>query len=289
MTCSNRGRTMIFPNSLRTVNFARSDKIARNRRQLRLVTGFLILAVCPTAGNLADQGFVGAIQQAKRYVVPIACFGQNPDTKEPYLISIEGTGFFVSADGDVVTAGHVGRNLFSTPRIPSCPFPGIYVPVKGWDIWTASVDIRIIPIAKCFQSGDADVAICKTAANPFTLDSIKTKPRTAELETVIPEDGTPIAFTGFPLNFVQPITSQGIVGTYRSANEKVGPQELVVDKNAWPGASGSPVYTANGKVIGMIVQRGSNEASGLAFAIPSRILVRILGEYRAAERKKDNK
>ena len=42
---------------------------------------------------------------------------------------------------------------------------------------------------------------------------------------------------------------------------------LVIDKNAWPGASGSLVFDSKGNIVGMVVQRGFNDASGLAFAI----------------------
>ena len=54
----------------------------------------------------------------------------------------------------------------------------------------------------------------------------------------------------------------------------------MVDKSAWPGASGSPVYTANGKVIGLVTQAGLGVGSGLAYAVPSDTIIEFLGKAK---------
>jgi S1-C subfamily serine protease len=51
---------------------------------------------------------------------------------------------------------------------------------------------------------------------------------------------------------------------------------VILDKETWPGASGSPVYTVDGKVIGLITQRGQNEATGIAIAVDGRALSAFL-------------
>jgi V8-like Glu-specific endopeptidase len=68
-----------------------------------------------------------------------------------------------------------------------------------------------------------------------------------------------------------PITSQGHIASY-----SVRTNEFLIDKNAWPGASGSPVYGAEGEVIGLIIQRGLGDGSGLAYARPADFIVDFL-------------
>ena len=117
-----------------------------------------------------------------------------------------------------------------------------------------------------------DIAVCKTIDNPFLMKTlsnhIRPAPISASAEIV---DGTPVAFTGFPLEFLFPVTSKGNVGGYAPFSDR-----LVIDKSAWPGASGSPVYDANGNVIGMITEAGINYGSGLAYALPSSSILRFL-------------
>jgi hypothetical protein len=222
--------------------------------------------------------FTKAIEQAKQFVIPVVCFGENPDTKVAYLISVEGTGFFVSGDPRVITAGHVAKAFNMKDRIPHCAFPAIYVPIDGWDSSSSKVQIRYVLITVCDIGESLDIAACYLAEDVTNSAAIKAKPKAADLDGSIYPDGTPVAFTGFPLSFVQPITSQGIIGTYRGPNPTLGPTELVVDKNAWPGASGSPIFDVNGRVVGMIIQRGFNDSSGLAFAIPSGVIKKFLSD-----------
>ena len=241
------------------------------------VLGFCSLSVVPAWGG-ESSGFIKAIESAKQFVVPIVCFGKNPDTKEPFLISVEGTGFFVTGDRRVITAGHAARSISAQQRIPSCAIPAIYLPTEGWDSSKPSVAIRYIPIGPCIAGDTLDIGACDLSEDLATDSSLKVRPKASELDGTIYPDGTPVAFTGFPLSFVQPITSQGIIGTYRGPNVTLGPTELVIDKNAWPGASGSPVYGVDGKVLGIVVQRGFSDASGLAFAIPGRAIMKFLAD-----------
>ncbi|MBI1995877.1 MAG: trypsin-like peptidase domain-containing protein [Deltaproteobacteria bacterium] len=233
--------------------------------------------------------FLKTIEHAKRSVLAVVCMGQNPDTKSLYLISVDGSGFFASDDGSFVTAGHVAKGLFALGRIPTCPVKAVYVPLNNWDTSKSDVDLRIIPIKRCWWNDNVDVGVCTLAVNPFLDDAIKLKPVVADFDTSVQPDGTPVAFTGFPLSFIQPITSQGIVGTYRNATDVLGPKEMMVDKNAWPGASGSPVYLSNGKVVGLIVQRGFNDASGLAFARTSFFIKDFLAKNKADREAQEQK
>jgi S1-C subfamily serine protease len=252
-----------------------------------LAVALCVLSFCSLIDDFVFAGdiptFTKAIETAKQFVVPIVCFGLNPDNKVPYLISVEGSGFFVSGDPRVLTAAHVGRAIEEKQRIPSCAFPGIYVPTKGWSNTNLDVKIKYVPISQCLVGQNLDIAACNLLEDLTKDKEIEVQPTSAVLDSTIYPDGTPVAFTGFPLSFVQPITSQGIIGTYRGPNALLGPLEMVIDKNAWPGASGSPVYESSGKVVGIIVQRGFNDSSGLAFAIPGHAISKFLADNPPAK------
>jgi hypothetical protein len=263
-------------------------RIVKNLIAVIYVVSFCFLANLSVRAGDAGT-FTKAIEQAKQFVVPVVCYGFNRDTQIPYLISVEGTGFFVSGDSRVITAGHVGAAILKRNRIPTCAIAGIYVPIEGWDSSSAEVRIRYVPITDCLVGNSLDIAVCYLAENLAEDTSIKKQPTAADLDSSIFPDGTPMAFTGFPLSFVQPITSQGIIGAYRGSAAALGPTELVVDKNAWPGASGSPIFEINGRVIGMIIQRGSDEAAGLAFAIPSAVVKKFLSDNPPAKKQDEPK
>jgi S1-C subfamily serine protease len=253
---------------------------------MRLIYAALLLCAYAFASDSAVS-FVSIVDHLKGATVPIVCVGQNPDGTA-FLIPVEGTGFFLSDDGDIVTAGHVAQGLFAPGRIPACPIPAIYIPIGGWDETAASVDLRVSFINRCWWS-DTDIGVCNLKENPFTITAITKKPIIAVLEGSLQQEGSVVAFSGFPLTFLQPITSQGIVGAYQGVEPKVGPKVMVLDKNAWPGASGSPVYNINGKIVGMVVQRGFNDATGLAFARTSAFIERFLAENRKARQEEDKK
>jgi hypothetical protein len=48
--------------------------------------------------------------------------------------------------------------------------------------------------------------------------------------------------------------------------------ELILDHAAPPGFSGSPVYLADGKIVGILVQSAQEKATGIAIARPASVL-----------------
>jgi hypothetical protein len=91
-----------------------------------------------------------------------------------------------------------------------------------------------------------------------------------------PQDGTPVAFTGFPLGTVEPLSSRCNIATYRGAIDTDGSREFVLDKGTWPGASGSPVYDDEGAVIGIMLARGLADSIGTSFGRPSHFILKFL-------------
>jgi hypothetical protein len=168
-----------------------------------------------------DAAFTKTIEKMKQSIVPIVCFVNQKETNRPYLISVEGTGFFVAGDPRVITAGHVAKGLTQTGRIPQCPSPAIYLPFDGWN--SSNTKIEYVPIANCATGDSLDIAACALLQDPQTMDVITVKPKGSALDDTIYPDGTPVAFMGFPLSFVKPITSQGIVGAYKDPSPHFWP------------------------------------------------------------------
>jgi hypothetical protein len=239
---------------------------------------------------VGQQFKAATIEQIKSGVVPIVCVGQRPNTSSPYsyyVISIEGTGIIVGDGGAVVTAGHVAKGIFAQGRIPVCAIQAVYIPTNGWKPGAFDFDLSFVGITRCWWDDDIDAGICKLATNPLQGKGITVKPRPIELSAEFPKEGEAIAFTGFPLNVMQPITSQGTIGALQgSPGKSLGAWNIVIDKNAWPGASGSPAYTTDGRVVGLLIQRGTDSAAGLAFVRTSPYILKFLSDSKG-EREKD--
>jgi S1-C subfamily serine protease len=119
----------------------------------------------------------------------------------------------------------------------------------------------------CRIDGTADIARCKTIEDPSKAGKIVTKPTALEIASDVRPDGTPVAFSGFPVNGLIPYTARANIAGYQVVEMDPNRDQLrmlVLDKPAWPGSSGGPVYGVNGCVVGMLLQTGI----GLAFARP---------------------
>ena len=221
------------------------------------------------------------IEALKQSVVPIVCraadasgktiIADKPDTTTPLVF---GTGFFVNDRGDFMTAQHVIDDAHEFSLVHQCE-PAMYLPVDDWPN-REFFGGQTFGIARCAQNEQFDVAVCSLVDNPFN-DASVAKPKVAQLEFSQQPDGTAVAFSGFPLGNMIPITSKGFVATYRFKGDE--PSELVLDKANWPGASGSPVYLPNGKVVGVILSRGVNDGSGLSYARALAVVRGFLAEH----------
>jgi len=234
------------------------------------------------------RSWVETIKDIKRSVVPVVC--GYTDNKGKWIIAdVEGTGFLVDRKaGRFVTASHVldGLDTFvrETPE-HRCEY-AIYIPDEGWEKGGNFINLEYFTFNKCIRSASADVAVCTLIENPFT------SPRLArnliqEVNFAAGEvpDGTAAAFTGFPLQRTTPITSISNVAGRATMNDNDPWFFYLLDKTAWLGASGSPVYTEGGKVIGMIVRTGTDESAGIGFARCSAAILDLLTRKPGVEEK----
>ena len=137
----------------------------------------------------------------------------------------------------------------------------------GWDTElppTFRPDFYEFDAGACKRDKLLDVAQCRSKRAIDRVHNIAP----VTFEDAIQPDGTPVAFTAFQHQI--PFSSIGNVSGY--ATPQNCPQEIIMDKPGWPGASGSPFYLANGRVIGMLQLSGTRQGSGQAMGRPSRFI-----------------
>ena len=230
-------------------------------------------------GNLSE-----AIELLERCVVPIIYVEVHQDQTHS-LGGIEGTGFFVGKEGYFVTAGHVAQTVQSkavspsrvdsalnaTPKPASVTTWGIVVPSAPSEHWLRGTESsqpvvrfnsQIIHVSEKY-----DLALCKTSINPLQNQYTKNFAREVEFSDSVPPSGTPLGFVGFPLSIRSPISGSGTVSAYLFV-EELQNVVLLLHVTGWPGLSGSPVFTLDGKVVGVFTESGDMNSSGLSIARP---------------------
>jgi len=233
----------------------------------------------------AADSFIATIEAMKHSVAPVVCLGG--DGPQATIQDVEGTAFFISEAGEFLTAAHVIDGVQGHAH--ACTVTAIYLPADRWEPERPEEVFTWYPFVAgdCALHRDLDVAKCKLLVDLSVRrgkQSFEIRP--VRFEWTSQPDGTLIAFTGFPLGSRDPLTSRGGVAQYRrrqSGNNLLPgelPQntiDLIIDQSAWPGASGAPVYLSDGRVIGMLLARGSGEGTGTSVVRPAHVLQRILG------------
>ena len=269
----------------------------RNSISVRCWRAFLIVCVCWTpifcyrggiaiarpvrqAGTVPSNSFVTAINNMKRSIAPVLCF-DNVSNGPISLRAVDGTAFFLSTDGLFLTPAHVIRDFLPGGGLASCSFAAVAFEPNKWSGGTTlTLKFSKFAAADCVLDETLDLAACQTKDDLTKGEWKFVTPRAVQIDPVIQDDGTPIAFTGFPLfSHALPLSSVGSVAAYAaSLNGEVGPPFgiIVIDKTSWPGSSGSPIYLMNGHVVGMMAAMGSNAAEGTGYGRSSTAISAFL-------------
>jgi V8-like Glu-specific endopeptidase len=190
----------------------------------------------------------------------------------------------IDEQGTFITANHLIAVFATSPWKDVC-MAAITFPVGGWKRTPQDVRWYRFGLAKCQVNEGWDVAVCKTEDDMSKQTAVSYE--VVRISAERPPDGTMVFFTGFPLQADDPITSIGSVAGFTASD---GYNSIIIDKNAWPGASGSPIYLPNGQdIIGMIEKTGTGDAAGISFGVASERLVNILTSAKANWTKEENK
>lgn len=218
---------------------------------------------------------VKTVEIVKRAAIPIVCGAPQQDGS--FRVSkIMGSAFFINDEGYFLTAGHIFDAWTQIDRSKGDCFPAVYIPIGGWHSDRPIDKVRWFKFQTCLKGNSIDVAACKLDVNPFTSEDVKKQIQVLTFGRFFSlEDGTPVAFTGFPLELLRPVTSKGNIASFGEI-EKL----IVIDTGSWPGASGSPLYSAEGSVIGVMVKTGINLGTGLAYALPAETVIAFLRENK---------
>jgi hypothetical protein len=210
--------------------------------------------------------FIPAIEKMKHAVASLDCLAVSG--AESKILERMGTAFFISDKGDFLTAAHVILNVQKSQR--PCPIFAIIIPVENWqpDVREELLGRWPFSVSNCRIDTDLDLAACSTTEDlSIARSGLYFKIAPVKLKSRIPPDGTQVSFTGFPLNFRDPMTIRASVAAHRTlwrGDMSIG--DLVLDRAAWPGSSGSPVYLPDGSVIAVMIATGKDEGSEVAVA-----------------------
>lgn len=218
---------------------------------------------------------VKTIERTKATTIPIA-YGVLTNEGGFQKKGIAGSAFFINDEGYFITATHVldGSYGDTTQAIKEEYILAVYIIISR--LQNGIMNAHWFKFNDCIKNTDADIAVCRPDTNPFTVEEVKRRIGFATFKkSPNIKDGMPVAFTGFPLDSLRPITAKGNIASY---DEIKG--AIIIDNSAWPGVSGSPVYLFDGKVIGIVLRGGINEASGLAVARYSESITKFLAENK---------
>jgi S1-C subfamily serine protease len=220
--------------------------------------------------------FIAAVETMKRSVVSVDCVMVHGAEAE--ILQRAGSAFFTSGAGDFLTAAHVILAMQGDKLL--CPAAAITAPRDGWRPEARDEPRVWFPFntSGCRIDHDSDVAACRLNED-LSGSKLKAWIAPVKFEWSIPSDGTQVAATGFPLSVRDPATVRAAVAAYRIPwqNDKPIP-ELVLDRAAWPGYSGAPVYLSDGRVIGILIAGGPDETPGMAIARPASSIRELLSE-----------
>jgi S1-C subfamily serine protease len=254
-----------------------SNLTARLACDLWIRTAGLVLLLGSVHALCAQSVDLKTMERAKKNIAPVICIGRDAETgTKVFKQRVFGTAFMVDDKGTFITANHVITSFNESPWNLAC-LPEITFPVGGWKRETQEIRSYRFIVAKCQVNEHWDVAVCRTINDLSKENMITYEPVKISLER--PADGTNVFFTGFPLQADDPITSIGSVAGYAASD---GYNTILIDKNAWPGASGSPIFLASsGIVIGMLTRTGVGDAAGISFGVAGERLTNILSSARS--------
>ena len=178
-----------------------------------------------------------------------------------------GSGFVISASGEIVTNAHVVTSG-SGARIR-----------RARQVYVKFADGNQVPAQIVGYDPNADVALLRIDPSGLTLRPLPLG-TTAHLQV-----GAPVAAIGSPFGEEQSLSVGVISATQRSISSLTGFQiegAIQTDAAINHGNSGGPLLDASGRVLGINsqIESGSGDSTGVGFAVPIDTVRRSLVQLR---------
>lgn len=216
----------------------------------------------------------------------------DPTTNSPLAIS--GTGFFVSANGDIITNRHVAKpwemnNDMELIRDQISPYiqdvssvrisgqtVGISIALN--DSYVESVN-DMIPCVFIKDSGDPQIDVALLQTKTKTLpEKVNTyiDLSNAVTNSVEIKIGEPLFMIGYPAGFDLANTKQGIMANFQNGQLTRLPDGIDFGHNlpTMGGASGSPIFNKHGQLMGINYQ-GMSGTQGFNMAMLAKYVCEL--------------
>lgn len=202
--------------------------------------------------SAAQMDYTAVAERSGKAVVLIAVEMENGD-------KFTGSGFSVSPAGLIVTNRHLLRDeAGNRPRRLAV----IFSDTREW-----------LPARAVWVSDRDDLGLLQLEAGTY--------PSVAGLRAEAPRVGAPVAIIGYPLGIETPMEGSGTRITARSTLgagtvSKALVDVIQVDAFAGQGSSGSPVFDAEGHVVGVVYGGATESAGRIVYAVPASRVVAAL-------------
>jgi Trypsin-like peptidase domain len=149
------------------------------------------------------------------------------------------------------------------------------LPAGEWELPPKKAKWFPFDPTNCHEDYGTDVAVCKTR-QARTAEAVPHE--AAAVSTVRPVKSTKVFFVGFGRSAMNASTVIATIASVSGADSK---HAMVIDKSAWPGASGSPIFASDGKqIVGMITETGIGDTSGRSFGVTGEAILAILAKVK---------
>jgi serine protease Do len=233
--------------SMKFQQIARTSAVA-------LVLFYAQAAIPVHASPAGSMDYAALVEQQGPAVVHIAV--RNPPKQGAGSAPAHGfgTGFFVSADGYLLTNAHVVADAISL-RVRLADRREYPARLVGMDVAT---DVAVLKI----EAGDMHVVT------------------TAPLGSV--RVGEPVGAIGSPFNYDHTVTAGIVSAKNRNVDDLLVPF-IQTDTAINPGNSGGPLFNSRGEVIGINsrIWGRTGAFAGMAFAIPIELALHVAAELQA--------
>jgi len=259
----------------------------------RVAAAFLLLLVAtpfrqqaPARMTKKSETVVSRIRIMKTIVVQIRYTSDAPTGATPAMPAtpnlrgdLAGTGFFVSRQAYVLTAGHVITESAKVAREKGATRiqfkVGILLDTSSQKNMSFRGSFSFVNASSVAVDEVHDLALLKLAQNPFTGEMrsgivsprgmLPLKVATARLKAALPAEGSDMLISGYPLDIPTFVTQKGMVASESFSVVAIpvqgGPpgfsmpeavDSILLDAVVNPGNSGGPVYDpGSGDVIGI--------------------------------------